>query len=116
MKKVPLKLRAKDGDDILFVGSSHGQFAISPQIVSDSLHKASFNLAYGGGSSMGLPLTLLKKLVTETSYIPKTIVFAIDVFTLYATPFFDDPVQNVFIQNGDDNFKKGRRYLYSCFK
>lgn len=116
MKKVSSKLRAKGGDDILFVGSSHGQFAISPQIVSDSLHKSSFNLAYGGGSNMGLQMTLLKKLVTETSYKPKTIVFAIDVFTLNATPFFDDPVQNVFFQNGDDILKKGRRYLYSCFK
>ena len=79
--------------DILIVGSSHAQFGISAKILEKQIKVTALNMAYGGGSNVGLQLNLLKKLISNKKISPKTIVFAIDVFTLNAPPLDDDESQ-----------------------
>jgi hypothetical protein len=98
MGKMSKLSNARLNSDILIVGSSHAQFGISTRILEKQLKVTALNMSYGGGSNVGLQLNLLKKLIKNKNISPKTIVFAMDVFTLNAPPLDDDESQGIFFQ------------------
>lgn len=101
--------------DILIVGSSHAQFGISARVLEKQLNVTVLNMAYGGGSNVGLQFNLLKKLIANKKISPKTIVFAIDVFTLNAPPINDDESQRIFFQEQNPILNYDH-YFVSFFK
>jgi hypothetical protein len=116
MKKASATLKNKDNPEIIYVGSSHGQFGFAPEIMQREIGIRSFNLAYGGGSNVGLQVSLLKKLLEGDAHKPKVIVYAMDVFTLNASPSGHDNFQKLFFNEKQSLLSFFDKQLYSCFK
>lgn len=94
--------------DIWVVGSSHAQFAVSPDIINKETGKNSLNIAFGGGANMGLQLTLLKNILEKNKRVrPKLIAFGIDVFTMNAEPEYNSELLEILMQK-----KKSMRDLF----
>lgn len=103
--------------DIAIYGSSHPQFAISPEILSQATHETCINFAYGGGSNIGAQYEFIKKLDVPC----KTLVYAIDVFSLNDEAAKSDDFQPLFFNGSrafnlnEDYLRYSNMYLYSHF-
>ena len=82
--------------DILVLGSSHAEFALSPELIQNATGLNCLNLAYGGGSNIGKQIHLLNNyLALHDSTAPGTILFGMDVFTMNRSPIYHDEFQKI---------------------
>jgi len=72
--------------DIGIFGSSHVQFGVSPEIISDETHRYALNYGYGGGGNLGAQLSMMRGL----GNLPATVALGVDVFALGAKPLATD--------------------------
>ena len=99
MHLVSANYSAPKAFDILITGSSHAQFAVSPEMIFAETGSTCLNIAFGGGANMGLQLTLLKNILRkEKRFHPNMILFGMDVFTMNAPPVFFDETLDILIQ------------------
>ncbi|MBX2905517.1 MAG: hypothetical protein KF744_05730 [Taibaiella sp.] len=78
--------------DIAVYGSSHPQFGISSDIISEQTHKSCLNFAYGGGSNLGAQVDFIKKLDLKSELI----IFPTDVYSFSEKNKKIDHFQQVF--------------------
>ena len=116
MKQASAVQKNVKNPEIIYVGSSHGQFGFAPEVIKKQVGLSSFNLAYGGGSNVGLQIAMLKKLLKSPVFKPKVIVYAIDVFTLNPKPIYLDNCQEIFFNEKTSLIRLLDRHLYSCLK
>jgi hypothetical protein len=89
--------------DILIMGSSHAQFAVSPEIIEEKTNISCLNLAFGDGANIGKQLKLLKKVLEiRKKKKPKLIIYGIDVFTLNNSPVYDDQFLRILLNEKND--------------
>lgn len=101
--------------NIIIMGSSHAQFAVSPERVAKEVNEPCLNMAYGGGANLGLQLSLLKYIIHEESQKPKKILFGLDFFALNRSPFYDDKYQRILLNRASKWVNFYESYIFVSY-
>jgi hypothetical protein len=112
MRVLSSKIKKPATPSIMIVGSSHGQFGISPEILNEKLNVSALNAAYGTGANIGLQLSLLRKLI-DRNIMPQLIIFGLEVFSQNSPPIYSDEFQTILFGVSND---VGKNRLMKSFR
>jgi hypothetical protein len=118
MQVVSPEFFSKKSFDILVVGSSHAQFAVSPEIITDKTEFSCLNLAFGDGANIGKQLQLLKKIMAMGKLRKtKLILYSMDVFTMNNPPVYDDQFLRILYNETNElNLLLNSKFFNSYFR